>query len=150
MLKLNWGRLCEVIHRTFVSCCTPINFLCPIKEVLISDTPKISLWTLSDREIPPIGAKPSTREAIFTSSPNTSPSFTKISPWWIPILIFNSSIIFNVSWISIEHLTASRLLSKLNNKPSPISFSHSPLCFSTIGLMISFWFWISSTAFCSS
>ena len=35
---------------------------------------------LSERDIPPSGEKASTLEAIFTSSPNTSPSFTKISP----------------------------------------------------------------------
>ena len=134
---------------SLVSCFTPCNFLWPRKAVLISETPEISLLILSDIDIPPIGAKPSTLEAIFTSSPKTSPSLIKISPWCIPILIFKSSISFNVSWILIEHLTASRLLSKLNSNPSPISLSHSPLCFSTIGLIISFCFWIKSKAFCS-
>jgi len=40
----------------------------------------MSLSTLSEIAIPPTGEKFSMRAAIFTSSPNTSPSFIKISP----------------------------------------------------------------------
>ena len=34
----------------------------------------------ADHTIPPIGEKDSIREVMFTSSPNTSPSFRNISP----------------------------------------------------------------------
>jgi class 3 adenylate cyclase len=41
---------------------------------------------------------------------------------------------------SIEAVRCSIEIKKLNSRPSPISLSHSPLCFSTIGFIISFCF----------
>ena len=95
--------------------------------------------TFPDIAMPPGAENGSILDATFTSSPKTSPSFSVISPSWIPILRFRFSMFLMVVCISIEHSTAALTVGNVSSRPSPISLSQSPLNLSTIGLKISRW-----------
>ena len=122
------------MQNIFTSCPTPFNFGFPTYFVSKSFSLTRASLTLFDIAIPPGAEKGSILEAIFTSSPITSLFVINISPWWIPILRFKWSTSLTVCWKPIDAFTASVTVSKINNKPSPISLSQVPLFFSTIGL----------------
>ena len=95
--------------------------------------------TFPDIDIPPAAENGSILEATFTSSPNTSPSFSVISPSCMPILRSRFSISLTADCIWIEHSTAALTVGKVSNNPSPISLSQSPLKVLTIGFNRSRW-----------
>ena len=137
-------------ENTLISCFTPFSFGWSIYFVWYLGWLDISASTFWLMATPSTGAYSCILDAIFTSSPNISSSFWRISPWWIPILSLRSSMARTASCIAKAQLTAWILLGKLKRSPSPISLSHWPPWPFTMGFRTFLCVSISANAFSSS